>query len=143
LRHRLQVGLHDTFDPVDLGEVAQFGHGDLAAAPGIFQRLQRHVQADLVAELEAVGHRLGGAVDADGCAVVGHGLDAVAVRGAAQARDAQRGVAQRRGLTCLQAAQSTLRGAVACRSRGIAAHSAGTARPWARAGRPRSASGAR
>ena len=37
------------------------------------------VQADLVAELHAVGHRLGGAVHPDGDTMVGYGLDAVAV----------------------------------------------------------------
>src|SRR5450830_36234 len=102
LRHRLQVGLHDSFDTIDLCEMAQFSHGDLAAAPGLSQCLQCHVEANLVAKLEAVGHRLGRAVHTDGGSVVGYRLDTIVVRCTAQARDAQRGVAQRRGLTAFR-----------------------------------------
>ena len=40
-------------------------HGELALAPAVAQRLERDVQPDLVAELEAVGHGLGRVVDAD------------------------------------------------------------------------------
>ena len=40
--------------------------GHALAVPRIAQRLQRHVEADLVAVLEAVGHGLGDARDADG-----------------------------------------------------------------------------
>jgi len=53
------VGAHHGGDAAGLGVSPQVVCGRLARPPSVFQRLQRHVQADLVAVLEAVHDRLG------------------------------------------------------------------------------------
>eukprot|EP00952_Eustigmatos_sp_NYUAD-ZCMA_P000759 3155-Eustigmatos_ZCMA.PRE.1 len=59
----LQVGAHHIGDPADLGIAPEIIGRCLLLRPGIFQRFQRHIQADLVTMLETVGHCLGHAVD--------------------------------------------------------------------------------
>lgn len=65
-RDRLQIRSHDVLHPADLGVFEQLAGVEPLAFPVELQRLQNHVHYDLVAELEAIGDRLLGIVDADG-----------------------------------------------------------------------------
>lgn len=60
-----EVGAHHVGHSAYLGETPDVVDGGLAARTGVFQRLQRHIQTDLVAVLEAVRHGLGHAVHAE------------------------------------------------------------------------------
>src|SRR6218665_2626428 len=60
-----QIRPHDLGDAINLRVMLEFLHGGATGAPSFAQRLKRHVQPDLVAELKAVGHRLGRVVDPD------------------------------------------------------------------------------
>src|SRR5579883_2168792 len=66
---RGEIGAHDVGHPADLREAPQLVHRRPPFAPGLAQRLQRHIQPDLVPIFEAVGDGLGRAVDAHGHAV--------------------------------------------------------------------------
>jgi hypothetical protein len=65
----LHIGPHDVGDTTDLRELPEFIRA-AAILPAIgAQGFQGYVEADLVPVLEAVGYRLGGTVDAEGCAL--------------------------------------------------------------------------
>lgn len=63
--HPFEVGPHDVQHPADTREAVEIVGRHLLLFPGILQRLDGCLGADLVSELEAVGHRLGGRVDSD------------------------------------------------------------------------------
>ncbi len=63
-------------DAADLGVMPELVAGGATVAAALAQRLQRNVQPDLVAVLEAVGNGLGDRVHADRDAIDGVDLDA-------------------------------------------------------------------
>ncbi len=94
-----QVGAHHLLHPAGPGAVDQGREVESVPLPMQLQRLEHHVHADLVAELEAVRQGLLAAVDLDRCAIDPMGLDALPVgllresvgpdRGIAEGRDAR------------------------------------------------------
>src|SRR5436309_633532 len=64
-RDRVQIRLHDAADAADSREAGQIVCAAAVEAREIFQRFNGDVDADLVAELEAVGDGLRRAVDAN------------------------------------------------------------------------------
>src|SRR2546428_8854963 len=64
-RHGLQIGPHHIRDSADLAAAPELIGIAAPGLPIISERFERHVEADLVAELEAVHDRLGRAVDLD------------------------------------------------------------------------------
>src|SRR5438445_3633885 len=64
-RERLQIRPHHIAHAADAGCLPQLVHRGPSLSPAVPQAFQSHVQAYLMAELEAVGHRLGRAVDLD------------------------------------------------------------------------------
>ena len=75
----LQVGPHHVGHAANLGEAPDVIDGYLGAGPGVLEGLQRHVQADLVAVLEAIRCGLGHAVHAELDAIAFNLLDACLV----------------------------------------------------------------
>lgn len=61
--HRLEIRAHYVGDPANFGETPEVVGRGLFLCACIFQRVQRDVESDLVAVLEAVGDGLGHAVD--------------------------------------------------------------------------------
>src|SRR5690606_41641907 len=57
-RQALQIGPHDVGHAAQLCETPQVFHSGASFAPGLAQRLQRDVQADLVAILDRKSTRL-------------------------------------------------------------------------------------
>ena len=78
--HTFQVGAHDVEHPADAREAVEVLGRHLLLFPGVLQRLDGGLGADLVSELEAVGHCLGGGVDPDWHPGDGVRLDALAKR---------------------------------------------------------------
>ena len=78
--------LHGRANAVDPGEGRDLIHVELALSPGTLERFEGHIEADLVTELEAVGDRLGHAVDADCRAMFDDGYfhKAAGINGVAQ-----------------------------------------------------------
>jgi hypothetical protein len=61
---RLEVRLHDTCDSIDFRKPPKGSQPLGVKAAVVAQRLDSHIQADLVSELEAIGDRFRGAIDA-------------------------------------------------------------------------------
>src|SRR3989442_6798858 len=64
-RERLQIRPHHIAHAADAGCLPQLVHRSPSLSPAVAQGFQGHVQAYLIAELEAVGDGLGRAVDLD------------------------------------------------------------------------------
>ena len=65
-RRRLQIGTHDVRHSADFGGLPEFVESRFALLQAITQCFDRDIDTDFVAILEAVGHGLGGRVDAKG-----------------------------------------------------------------------------
>src|SRR6266849_7529259 len=57
---RLHVGANDIADPAYFGVAVDFVDGGLLLAEAVLQGFDRDIESDLVPELKAVGHGLGG-----------------------------------------------------------------------------------
>lgn len=62
----LQVGAHDVRDAIDFRITPESIHVDATGAPSLTQRLQRHIDADLIAVFDAIGDGFFQTVDPDG-----------------------------------------------------------------------------
>lgn len=58
-----EVRLHNSLDPTDSGEASDLVHREHPFLPSLAERLERHVESDLVPILEAVDNRLCDGVD--------------------------------------------------------------------------------
>src|SRR5690606_4247679 len=75
----LQVRPHHVGYPADLGEAPDVVDRGPVLGPRIFERLQRYVQTDLVAMLEAVRHGLGHTIHSQLDSITYHFLHACRV----------------------------------------------------------------
>lgn len=62
----LEIGVNNLGYPADFGGSPQLVHTPLMFALEVSQGLQRHLDANLVSVLEAIGYRLGGIRDLHG-----------------------------------------------------------------------------
>src|SRR5690606_34259932 len=88
-RDRVQVRLHDARNAADSGEAREIARPATMFPGEVSERLHRNVDSDLVAVLEAVGHRLGRRVDTQRYAFDAALLDAFGQRLAREPRNSQ------------------------------------------------------
>src|SRR6267142_4840348 len=86
----LQVGTHDPLDTAMARMLKQALHISARAPSPEPERLEDYVHAELVPELEGVGNRLLGAIDANWHAVDLVDLDALTERGPGELEDSDR-----------------------------------------------------
>src|SRR2546423_13081555 len=60
---RLEIGPHHVLHPADAGRGPQLVHRRLPPPEAVAEGLKGHIEPDLAAILEAIGHRLGWRVD--------------------------------------------------------------------------------
>src|SRR5580692_11519302 len=92
---RLEVGPHHTLYSADSGVSVHLIHGEAPRPPGLAQRLESHVQTDLVAVLEGIGDGFGDAVHAHCLAFDAVSLDAISQCLSAKAHNTEARIAQR------------------------------------------------